>query len=51
MFKITWFGIAIGSVKYDTEDDAWRTVHEALEEAFGENYGEIELSEYAVIPM
>ena len=38
-----------GVVEYPTADEAWRAIHEQLEEAFGDNYGKPELKHYRVV--
>lgn len=47
MYAIVHNGSA-GVVRYRTRREALRAVHELLEEAFGDNYGEAEVAEYAV---
>lgn len=47
MYAIIWNG-SKGIVTYRTEADAWRAVHELLEETFGFEYDETVLAEYDV---
>jgi hypothetical protein len=53
MIQIKWFWapgkdpIILGS--YDNKRLAWRFIHETLEEAYGDNYGEKEISAYDVV--
>lgn len=47
MYAVIYNGHADG-ITYATEAQAWRAVHELLEEGFGANYGEAELAKYAV---
>lgn len=52
MFAIVFITKGVRSVSpvhRATEDLAWRGVHELLEEAYGDNYGEAELAEYDVV--
>jgi len=48
MYAISFLGTRSTVVSYRTEGEAWRAVHEILEEAFGDNYGETEINCYGV---
>jgi hypothetical protein len=48
MYKITFDGRVI-NVEFATEQDAWFGVYEALDEAFGRNFGAEDVARYSVI--
>ena len=48
MYAIAYLG-SINIVRYASEALAGRAIHELLEEAFGDNYGDTEIEEYSIV--